>query len=1070
MPPGMTPSRNSQLFLHLSNRLENLADQLAEDLFGTAADPMVLRTVVVSSAETSRWLSMQLAERAGLAMGVRYPFLRRVVDELATTALGPTRRCSSRFSREAMAWWLFDHLPAFVDGPDFDLVRNYLRDGAALRRFDLAGRVADLFDQYQVYRPAMLRQWDSSEDGSWQGHLWRALRKSLVGHESFVDIHAALLSLDDRRIEAAALPESLAVFSVNTVPPSFLDVLQKVSLRTRIDFYLLTPTDQYWGDLLTQKQRLKSGLPAESGDGNPLGNSLGKLGRDLQEQLETREVQQASERFAHEDGATLLHRLQEDFRTLRDRRSDKPRETIDPDDLSVQIHSCHGPMREVEVLHDYLLGLFQKDPTLRTRDVIVMAPNIDAYAPYIDAVFGTPESELAHIPYSLADQSARLRFSAVDVFLKLLEVGTSRFETTRVVGILESEVFRRRFRLTAVDLERIRRWIEDCGTVWAIDAGHRHELGFPETDDFSWARLEATLLDGYAMNSRETTLRGGILPFADLEGDHLDSLDRFLHAFDLLRETAFRLREPQTRPVWSETLGRLLLRLGGEDALPSAEIRAVQTVLTELAESDPTDDSVALPSDVIIDFLERRLREAPATGGFLDGRVTFCSLKPMRAIPARVIALLGMNEGEFPRQTPRQTFDLIAMEPTRGDRSLRDDDRYLFLESLLSAREYFYISHIGQSYHRPEHAPPASVVTELRDYIMAGFQLADTVAQRLVIRHRLQAFSRHYFDPASPQSFSRDNATAANTLVSGSPHRREFFNAPLPEADPQWRQLSPSRLAEFFVNPSRSLAEWRLGIRLPRHRDALRTHEPIEINALDAYQLQEALVDSALRGKSLPLWDAARARGRLPIGPFGEVAERDIEQNVERFLSTVRSQIGGAPRAAVSVRWEQSPWVLDGRIDGVYDGKLLRFRCATLKAKDLVRAWVEHLVVNLSAPGTTTQLIDREGDLRTLRAPGTLSETEKILGRLLDLYWQGLHSPLPFFPSTSLAYAAGGGSGMREALKAWLPNEYTFSGGESEDPWVVLVHADRSPLDEAFENTARAFFIDLLGHLDGELP
>lgn len=387
MPHGMASPRNPQLYLHLSNRLEKLADQLATDLASSPLDPMALRTVAVSSSETGRWLSMRLADRQGIAMGVRYPFLRRVIDELATGSLGGTRRCSPQFSREAMGWWLFDRLPTFMELETFSVVRGYLRDGSSLRRFELARRLADLFDQYQIYRPQMLRLWDSSKnEGGWQGVLWRALREEFPDEDSFIDLHEALIDRNDAEMDSAHLPASLAIFSLNTIPPAFLDVLRKASGVVRIDLYLLSPTEHYWADLLTRKQQLKSGAEIDQLEGNPLGNSLGKLGRDLLDQLIAREAQQASELFEDVEACTLLECLQDDLRTLRDRTTNAEKKRVADDDSSIEVHSCHGRMREIEVLHDYLLGLFQADLTLTTRDVIVMAPNIDVYAPFISAV------------------------------------------------------------------------------------------------------------------------------------------------------------------------------------------------------------------------------------------------------------------------------------------------------------------------------------------------------------------------------------------------------------------------------------------------------------------------------------------------------------------------------------------------------------------------------------------------------------------------------------------------------------------------------------------------------------
>lgn len=1078
MPQGMTTTRDTRLFLHLSNRLENLAGQLAADLTTVRGDPMGLRTVVVPSAETARWLSMQLAGRTGLAMGLRHPFLRGVVDELAAALLGGSYRCSTRYGRDAITWWLYDRLPDFFGRESFAPVRHYLREGTAARRFELARRVASLFDQYQIYRPGLLRDWDANPaEGDWQGDLWRALRGDLHGESSFVDLHAAVLELDDMQVLPATLPERLGIFGVNTIPPAFLDILYKAACRTRIDFYLLSPTAHYWSDLRSGKQQLRAGKTADQTEGNPLANSLGKLNRDLLDQLLARDAQQASEHFATTPGSSLLERLQDDFCELRDRSRETARAAIGADDGSVQIHSCHGPMREVETLHDHLLGLFQDDPSLRTRDVLVMAPDIETYAPYIRAVFGTPEDDSSRIPYSLADQSARTRHGVVDAFLRVLELGLSRFEAGLVVGMLENERIRLRFGIEDLDLTRIRRWVAECGVIRGLDATHRERFGMPATDDFSWARGLATLVLGHAMNGEDSRLYRGVLPYADLEGDHLDTLDRFLAVMDFFGEVAVELQSPKTRPEWSNTLLRTAQRLFADDPRLASEMRVLQRALVDLAETDPLQHGTAVPAAIIVDSLDHRLRETPVGGGFLDGRVTFCSLKPMRAIPARVVCMLGMNEDGFPRQGARLAFDLMATDPQRGDRSPRDDDRCLFLEAVLGARQHLYISHVGQSQHGPTRSPPSSVAVELTDYLCRGYGLAAATTAGLDVAQRLQAFSRHYFVPGPRQSFSRDNAAAARQLASGQPGRRELFAQPLPEPASDWRRLTPAQLIAFFTHPARRLCEWRLGIRLGRDEEGLRTHEPLQPEPLARYQLQQALATALLDGPPATgaarsesfsdidpsRLDAARARGQLPAGPFGLIAARDIERTVTRFVSVVRQQIGDGAADSIHVHWQRGPWVIDGGIAGIHGGRLCRYRVANLKQKDLICAWIEHLLVNLASLGISTRLIERDGTTHSISPPASRNEAESLVESLLDCFWLGLTRPLPFFPETSSAYVqsvlakSGRGSpetGLRAALRTWQGSEYQKHTPESADPWNVLVYGDRLPLDDDFQRLA----------------
>lgn len=1061
-------SRNSQLHLHLSNRFEALALALAAELAADPGDPLCPQTVVVSSAETARWLSMQLARHNGLAMGIRYPFPRGVIDELMTGLLGPEKRCSPRFSRDAMTWWLHDTLPIYLERSEFAPIRAYLHGKNALRRFELARRIASLFDQYQVYRPELLLGWDNGDEPTdWQAALWRALRRDFPGEASFVDLHVEIAKLNDEHIRRDQLPSRLRVFGLNTVPPAFLDILWKVSVVIPIDFYVLSPTDQYWSDLPTLKQRLRQGEETAPADGNPLALSLGRLGRELIEQLITRDFQQAGEYFDAPIRPTLLGHLQTDLLSLRDGSRLSPKPAIAAEDRSIEVHSCHGRMREIEVLHDRLLNLFQQDPSLRARDVLVMAPDIDAYAPCIQAVFGTPESVELRIPYSLADQSFRSRIAVADAFLRVLELGTSRFETHRVLAAIECEPIRRRFGLDDLDLQRLRRWISDCGIVWALNAQHREQLGFAAETTGTWAHGEATLLAGYAMNGRGPRMHAGIQPYEDLEGDHLETLERLLVAMDLFGQIAAAMAVQRDRPEWALTLGDFVHSLFGNDATFAAELNHVQAVLAELGETDPLHRRDPLPAEVIVTHLEHRLGEHAGGGGFLDGRVTFCSLKPMRAIPARVICLLGMNDGDFPRQASRLAFDRITLNPRQGDRSLREDDRHLFFESILGARDHLVISYLGQSHRDTLDAPPAGVVTELLDYLQSAFDLPPAVQQQLGIRHALQAFSRRYFVAGTMQSFSRVNAAAAKRLASPSAAPRKFFNQPLPEPQPEWRRVSPQQLTQFFMQPIRRLCEWRLDLRLEQRDEEIDEYEPLELAGLSKYHLQQAMTVAALANQPAPLWQAAQSRGRAPSGVFGVALGRENELVVENFVARLRLAIGNVEPRSLQLAETLGPWVLEGQIEGLYEQRLLRFRCAALKPKDQIGAWVSHLLVNLALPGTTTLLLDQHGEQVRFIAPCTPESTAQYIAHLLALYWSGLQEPLPFLPACSLAFVEAerkGKSGFEAAEKLWYPLPYQRAPAESEDPWHQLVFGDQSPLDDSFASLARSICEPLLDH------
>jgi len=1083
----MTP-HDRRLFLHLSNRLEWLAEQLADDLAEDSAAPMSQQCIVVANHESSRWLSLQVASRRGLSMGLRFPFARGVIDELTTVLLGAEQRCSPCFGRTAMTWWLYDRLPRFLDDPHFAPVRHYLRDGAALRRFELATRIAGLFDQYQIYRPDQLRGWESARsigerpnDGLatdalpgeiWQALLWRALRAEFPGALSFVDLHAKMAALDEQQIAAAPLPERLRIFGVNSLPPAFLDIFWKVAVRTRIDVYALSPTGEYWSDLRTQKEQLRAGGTSDHEQSMPLAASLGRVGRDLLEHLFSREFQQASERFDLGHERTVLGRLQTDLCSLQNRSGHSPQ----LDDGSLEVHCCHSRMREVEVLHDRLLAAFQHDPSLRPRDVLIMAPDMNAYAPYVAAVFGAPENEATRIPYSIADQSSRSQLAVIDAFLRVLQLASSRFTAAEVIATLECEPLRRHFKLTDTDLERIRRWLIDCGVVWALDGAHRERLGFTPDSEFSFAHGTATLLDGYAMNGTGPRLYGARLPYEDLEGDHLDSLERFLAAMDAFAEWATAIDSPRGRRDWAQWLSTLARRLFAETPAAAAELRSLMQALEELARSvvdgDDTDsDKAPLPVSVVQAFLESTLTQLPVSGGFLQGRVTFCSLKPMRAIPARLLGVLGLDDGEFPRRNSQLAFDLMAARPRRGDRSARDDDRYMFFETLLGARQMLYLSYVGQSQRDASITAPSSVVVELLDYLGAT---------SAIHRHALQAFSPRYFQPGPLQSFSPDNAQAAEVLRRRNSVPRPFFTSALPESDPSLLCITPEELAAFFAHPARVLCQRRLGLRLTREADVLPAHEPRALDSLQRYQLQQSLLEETLQGSAALAWSAAKARGKVPPGPLGAQIETTLRDRVDRLARDLQQLRTTPARERIDIELNAEGCTVRGAIDEVYGERLLRYRCASLQPKDLLQAWVLHVVLNAVRPAHRTLVFSSSETPRQLQPFTTCDEALSVAAGLLGLYRRGLTGPLPFIPDVSWAAAksltnspAERGAAIAKARSAWSKSSFRSREAPpspSEDPYYQLVHGANPAFDEEFLSLAAAVFTPLLERLEDAGP
>jgi len=1109
------------LHLHTGNRLETLAGELAEvlsqpeafDIAGVsdvsgdpAFDPVFSPEIVlVQSLGMSRWVSLQIAERLGICMNCEFPFpqafldrtLRQLVPEMAPREL---------FSVERMTWRIYHLLAALLPRAEFAPVRRFLADGDAIKRYQLAQRVANLFDQYLVYRPAMILDWErarsaksaegehSSGDAAWQSILWREVNSGRHLH------FAAALE----RLSTLAIPPGrrLSIFGVSSLPPAHMEVLFHLAGTRPVHLFLLAPSREYHGDDLTPRQRARRGLPQDADSGHPLLASLGRLNAHFTELLlEADEraghrIASESDRFetphnshsSQSSGAseareseTRLARLQADILHARPPGEVPPPPGGFEGDDSIILHVCHSPMREVEVLYDQLLALLEADPGLAPRDILVMAPDIETYAPFIHAVFGYPENPALRIPYSVADRHPRAESHFVDVFLRLLELPGTRCTARQIFSLLESEPLRRRFDFTDGDLHRIREWIDASGIRWALDGAHREAFGVPPVAETTWRYGLDRLLLGYAMTGGNRETFEGILPLDDMETGSADLLGRLAGALEAIEQTLAEAQAERTLPGWSAWLGHVLERffVADDRAEESAALQRMRLAFEQLAapvgESGGNDP---VPFEAVREHLAGTLGADEHGRRFLTGGVTFCALKPMRSIPARVIWLLGMDEGAFPRKPQPLQFDLMARHWKLGDRSVRDDDRYLFLEALISARERLVISYVGRSERNNQPIAPSIVVSELLDALAASSP-GENLRDCLTVEHPLQAFSPRYFGAVGAAAGAMNEPrlftySAANAEASPLPGRKRptleppFAPEPLPEPEAGERVLSLDRLAEFLACPAAFFLKQRLGMHLREEDNELEENEPSRVDSLAAYHLKAELLEAVLKGQPEPEARAFAARALVPPGSVGERYTAKFGHETRAFHRRVAPHLG-APEEPLSGTLELGGFTLNYRIDSIYAGRVVHFRLASLKPKDYLRLWVRHLAFCAlrESADCPARLIgsDEEVEFAVPEQPGDL------LTALLELYWQGLRRPLPFFPAAARAYAKAAANPryagdpfrpLQEARKAWGGSD--FKEGESSELAyrICFPGGGNAALDAEFESLAQAVFVPML--------
>lgn len=717
----------------------------------------------------------------------------------------------------------------------------------------------------------------------------------------------------------------------------------------------------------------------------------------------------------------------------------------------MQVHACHSALREVEVLHDHVLHWLNHEK-LEPRDILVVTPDLDTYAPCLETVFdagvgdagrdrGEAEERRQRVPCTIADRAVRRESGVSDAFLRMLELAGSRLGAAAVLDLLEAEPVRRKFGLSERDLERVASWVKQGGIRWGEDPRHRERLGLPGVPETTWRYGLDRWLLGYALPglggaARPVTLAGigdgALVPCTDIEGEGAETLGRFVEFVERLFAGLRGLEAARPLAAWARDLTLLCEGMFDLENDPG-EARPVRDALEALGmaglESNAT-GPVALGA--VREALRARLEESGGAPAVFRGGVNVCGMRLMRGVPFRVVCVLGLNDGAFPRRMPRPGFDLLAGEERPGDPSMRHDDRYLFLQLLQAARDRFYVSYVGQSDRDNAVLPPSVLVSELLDHVAARFPGAGEV----LVRHSLHGFRREYFLAASgcPAeggrspgrgdgrggwfSYSVEACAAAKRLEEGGGAPWVFAGEPLPEPGAEFRHVRVADLAAFLANPCRFFLERRLRLRL-RAQDTgdVEEEELFGLDALARYGLEDELLGQLIAASEPgEVVEAARwrwaAAGRLPLGEPGRAEHAGVAQYAAWLREKLVHAVGPGLKT-VTADLAIGPFRLTGTVQVQPRGGVMRWRAGKLRPPDRLRTWVEHLVAQAMGKGGESGLLgEGEKPEKVTKLPllagfryQPVEDPTVALGGLLEQYWKGLAQPLRFFPRSSMAYA-----------------------------------------------------------------
>ncbi|WP_028456421.1 exodeoxyribonuclease V subunit gamma [Chitinilyticum litopenaei] len=1142
------PPAAGLIVLH-GNRLEDLRDLTLEWLAAHPLAPLASETLLIQSTGIAQWLKIAIASHPAMqvAAGIDTELPSRFLWRMYRTVLGKNAvPRESPFDKDRLQWRLLRLLPALLADPAQQavyapLARFLQGDADGRKPFQLAQKLADLFDQYQVYRSDWLSHWASGQDvlddftdpvpdeQRWQPALWRAIRTDL-GREaglSRADIHESYLAAlrQDTLPDSiqAALPPRVVVFGISALPQQWLDALAALAKHTQVIITVLNPCQFYWGDVVDSKwllrrthQRVKgkkAGIGREVKldaaalhlNSHPLLAQWGRQGRDyirlLDERDQTGQWLSRSELAREEHDSTefasklaptqphslrvecftpppadtLLAHVQRSMLDLEPPPADPAqRYRVAGQDRSLAFHSAHSPQREVEILHDQLLAMFEADKTLTPRDIIVMVPDIAEYTPHISAVFGRDSKASTHIPYAITDQGVRRRHPLLVALDTLLALDTERLTASTVFDLLDVPALRQRFELHDDELPQLHDWVRGAQVRWGLSPQHRQAFGVPPIAQNTWVAGLKRMLLGYAVGDAGAWC--DIEPYPEVAGMAAASAGKLAMLISTLETSWQALQTPATPAIWQQRLSALLdafFSASDEDDL--ALLNDLQRALARWQEAcEGAGFSGTLTLAIVRESWLNDVDAHSRSQRYPAASVTFATLMPMRAIPYRVVCLLGLHDGAYPRRQQATDFDLMASHKrsdgsriTRpGDRARRDDDRYLLLEALLSARDALCISWVGHSARDNSERPASVLIEQLRDYLDRSACPATapdrSLAQWLTTSHPLQPFSAAYLAGA-PHCFTYAAHWHAHAIAT------ETGTMPALQRD---TPLTLTELARFYKDPVGSYYRDRLRLNWQQGDTLPDDDEPFALDRLQETVFESELVAAALAAPAEHGNDAIQNRiaalrraGSLPVAGFADAASNRLDgyarlahRNWSLARTTWQIELPAQPFALPARDGKPEVGELIGNL--YQDEAGLRARLVLLnggvkkekgqiKLHRLADAWVNHLALNTLGEHHT--LLIAYDDTLTL-APLDAGEARERLDTLRAAWLAGMQAPLPAHLELASEWYFAIGKGEESAHKAVLEKlegGYERKGLIDHDPYFGLRFADYAALQAA---------------------
>ncbi|MBW3042249.1 exodeoxyribonuclease V subunit gamma [Prochlorococcus marinus] len=1028
------------LTIYRSNKAEWLAEILGHELRLNPPEITEEVNIIVSTWPSSRWLSEQISLINNINALVNYPFPGTYLKRLVKRVIGIDPNEKDPWEKNHLVWDILEFLPELIKREEAQVIRSWLaksekeNEQINMNSWDLANNIAEIFDDYILYRPEIIKQWLSKNKKNvsrdirvnknilWQETLFKLLHEKINKDPFCIQAEKAINSLKKGKIYKKDYPKNLYIYGLSSLAPLQIDLIQAFSKVINIKIYLISPCNDLWQRCETRRLRFRNtwNTPPDRQwllESPRLEAFLGRMGAEFQQLLEGSGEYQLGERNEEDifsltaditsnkgNKPNILEQLQQELLFTKSENV----LTKEKSDKSLLFLKSPGKYRQVELIRDHILQLFANNKKLQPRDVLIMTPQIDSYKAIFASVFNNIDHNTTQLPWVITDRSQEDKVGLIHFVLNLLEISASRLTASVFENLLTNPALQKQQNISIEEVSDISKSLQSAGFTWGLDSSERFG---EETHSLCWC-LERFLLGLVLPDDPINGIRS-ISPYSE----NISNIE-FIKAWGILSKLCNYiddLRSKRSCKEWIKLITLLVKDLFGDGGEWAWEEQQLLTIVNNWG---LITDKCELEIDCLVvkDIITKALSCTNAKFGHRTGKITISALEPMRAIPHQIIILMGLESGTFPRIDNRKSFNLLERKRELGDPNQYDKDRYSLLEALISTRQNLLLAWNSKDEKTGEDIEPPSPIQQWLNYLK--IKLGANMFKDILIEppaNPLDQFNFIKTKDSQIMSCDNKNLEAREWLEKAIPTKKVALALPINWEEAKGiklKSISFEQTKEWLLNPQTTWLREN-DIQSKEFVNLIQDNDLLELSELERYQLLKYRLENSDISKVNDIknnknyWkETFSGKGVFPPKGSGIIEEELLEERWNNLLSAVYAT-GEITKRSIELQELETDFYFSGK-------NLIQIEIGSLKYKNLMNGWLNHLYLSANSSfNSKTLIISKKIDHRKninfgvskKILPINTQEATKILKEISVLAAAGRKNCWPIPPESGLAYA-----------------------------------------------------------------